>query len=254
MTGILALSILMGGCSRLPVPGWRTANVSNDTAIAPLEAIPVIPGQDGNPFTPDTISTDTPDPPSEHTVELPEESSMQMSQTEEPDSDNNSLGDKLYRVTGNGVLWISISEDRFLEYAGFLKRKWGLNNAAVCGILANIQEESGFDPTKIGDSGASFGICQWKEERLEQMHQFCRENNLNPDEIETQLMYLMYELENAYPGLYGLLCSSTNSAPGAAQAARDFCLYYEAPSDPETASMNREIIAEKLLYPSLIRN
>ncbi len=251
---MLALSILMSGCGRLPVPGWRTPGVSNETAIAPLEAIPLIPGQDGYFFTPDALSTDTPDLSSEQTVKLPEESSMQTSQAGGQDADNNSLGDKLYRVTGNGVLWISISEDQFLEYAGFLKRKWGLNNAAVCGILANIQEESGFDPTKLGDSGASFGICQWKDDRLEQMYQFCRENDLNPDKIESQLMYLMYELENAYPGLYGLLCSSTNSAPGAAQSAHDFCLYYEAPSDPETASMNRELIAEKLLYPTLIRS
>lgn len=57
----------------------------------------------------------------------------------------------------------------------FLVSNMGLTSAAACGVIANIQYESGFSPTKLGDHGTSYGICQWHNGRFSlQSHHRCR--------------------------------------------------------------------------------
>ncbi len=60
---------------------------------------------------------------------------------------------------------VNITENT-LEIYRYLVEKMGLNHAAACGILANIQMESNFNQLAIGDGGTSFGICQWHLSRL----------------------------------------------------------------------------------------
>ena len=43
----------------------------------------------------------------------------------------------------------------------FLKNEMGMNDAAACGVVANIERESSFRPDLYGDNGTSYGICQW---------------------------------------------------------------------------------------------
>ena len=48
----------------------------------------------------------------------------------------------------------------------FLKNDLGLNTAAACGVLANIEKESSFrnDVIESGytwETGGGYGICQW---------------------------------------------------------------------------------------------
>ena len=47
----------------------------------------------------------------------------------------------------------------------YLHDTMGLNEAACCGVLANIEAESGFSNASVGDYvegvPTSFGICQW---------------------------------------------------------------------------------------------
>ena len=58
----------------------------------------------------------------------------------------------------------------------YLSREMKLNDAAVCGILANIEYESDFSPTVWGDDGTSYGLCQWHENRCRSLFLFCQEN------------------------------------------------------------------------------
>lgn len=44
------------------------------------------------------------------------------------------------------------------EIFEYLTGTMNLNQAAACGILANIQYESGFNPNALGDNGTSYGI------------------------------------------------------------------------------------------------
>lgn len=45
----------------------------------------------------------------------------------------------------------------------FLTTELGLNSAAACGVLANIEAESNFILTSYGDGGTSYGLCQWHD-------------------------------------------------------------------------------------------
>ena len=67
----------------------------------------------------------------------------------------------------------------------------GFNDAAICGILANIERESGFDTEALGDGGTSYGICQWHYGRWDNLESYCEKNNLDSSSIEGQDQYLV---------------------------------------------------------------
>ncbi len=107
----------------------------------------------------------------------------------------------------------------------------GFNNAAICGILANMEHESGFDTTVVGDNGTSYGLCQWHNSRWENLNSFCSNNNLDPSTVEGQVEYLCWELENNYPGVYETLKNVPNTAQGAHDAAYKWTVDFEIPDD-----------------------
>ena len=47
------------------------------------------------------------------------------------------------------------------EVYDYLTNELLLSTAAACGVLANIEHESSFQPTIYGDKGTSYGLCQW---------------------------------------------------------------------------------------------
>lgn len=110
----------------------------------------------------------------------------------------------------------------------FLTEQMGMNAAAACGVLANIECESGFDPTcDVWDvNGMSMGICQWHNERRDALIAFCEANGYDNLSLEGQLNYLAQELPNNYSGVYNTLMSVEDSAEGAYEASlkwtRDF--------------------------------
>ena len=57
----------------------------------------------------------------------------------------------------------------------FLRRELKLNPAAIQGILANMEYESGFSATVWGDGGTSYGLCQWHESRCRSLFSFCQQ-------------------------------------------------------------------------------
>ena len=91
----------------------------------------------------------------------------------------------------------------------------GLTSAAASGVLANIQYESGFTPTKLGDHGTSYGICQWHNGRYSRLRKYCSQNGFNYKTVEGQLQYLRYELERFYPKVLAYLKSIPNTYSGA---------------------------------------
>ena len=128
----------------------------------------------------------------------------------------------------------------------FLTQKCGFNTAAACGILANIECESSFNPNLYGDNGTSYGICQWHNERLTAMQNWCKQNGYNWQSLTGQLYYLKKELSanNAaylYNGLtiQNKLKASANSESGAYSAGYNWCFYYEIPANKETVAVTR---------------
>lgn len=138
----------------------------------------------------------------------------------------------------------------------FLKKELNLNTAAACGILANIYKESAFNPTAGGDNGTSYGICQWHNTRKTTMQKWCTENGYDYTTVIGQLYYLKHELsandrDYLYNGkkIYDEISAVANTAEGAYEAARIWCVKYEIPANKEAVAVVRGNLAKDTYWP-----
>lgn len=121
----------------------------------------------------------------------------------------------------------------------YLTENLQLSSAAACGVLANIEYESAFQVTIIGDQGTSFGLCQWHDGRYSALVTYCTARGLDYRSVEGQMEYLAFELKSSYVGLFGALRSVDNTAEGAYQAAYLWCIQFERPADMERKAVER---------------
>lgn len=135
--------------------------------------------------------------------------------------------------------------------ADFLRNELGFNNAATAGVLANIMDESAFNPKALGDGGKAYGICQWTGARLESLSRFCLREGLDRESLYGQLCFIKYELEGGYYSVAEKLKDCPDSAEGALHAAKIFCAEYEVPKSLSAALKLRNSYAEKAYYPML---
>lgn len=92
--------------------------------------------------------------------------------------------------------------------------KQGFSVNQAYGIVGNLQVESfdSLDPT--ASDGHAFGIAQWQDDRLEDLKQFARDNQSDYTAFETQLAFLVYELQHKEKGNWQkVLQSSVNGTP-----------------------------------------
>lgn len=136
------------------------------------------------------------------------------------------------------------------EYCyNYLVRDMGLNTAAAAGLLANFEQESSFNPTLSGDSGSSYGLCQWNKSRKSALINYCTSNGLDYSSLQGQLSYLFYELQNEYPELLATLRSTANNSNGAYNAGYRFCYDFERPTSRESKSQSRGSSASRTYFP-----
>ncbi len=125
----------------------------------------------------------------------------------------------------------------------FLTQELSLNSAAACGIMANIDAESDFNPRcVIRDTNGllSGGICQWNGGRFSKLRSFCSKNGYDYLSVIGQLKYLATELKSAgYKYIYDYLKGVSNSAQGAYDAAYYWCYYFEVPAQRSRKSVQR---------------
>lgn len=131
----------------------------------------------------------------------------------------------------------------------YLTEDMGLNIAAACGILANIQAESSFNPNLYGDNGTSYGICQWHDGSDIKRFTALKNYTTEWDTLNGQLEYLHYELSTDYPGLLSRLKATTNDANGAYQAAYDWCVTFERPANMNVLAVSRGNLAKDTYWP-----
>ena len=129
------------------------------------------------------------------------------------------------------------------EVYSFLTGELKLSTAAACGVLANIEHESSFQPTIFGDNGTSYGLCQWHNERFTALRGFCASLGLDYRTVEGQMAYLKYELGTNYTTLLLTLQSIDNTPDGAYRAAYLWCVQFERPSDTQNKAMARGELA-----------
>lgn len=138
------------------------------------------------------------------------------------------------------------------EIYDYLRNVLGLNHAAACGVLANIQCESNFASSAVGDGGTSYGLCQWHLGRFSALINWCNANGYEYHSIQGQLGYLTCELQGGYASVYQYLLSVPDTAQGAYDAAYYWCKYFEIPANLEYNSQMRADLAMNLYYPKTL--
>ena len=106
----------------------------------------------------------------------------------------------------------------------YLTGELGLNTAAACGILGNMYQESGLDPTA---QSSYYGLCQWSGSLTAELMSYCAQAGYDSASIEGQVHFLGTELTGSYSGVLAALQSVPNTADGASQAASIFCQQFE---------------------------
>jgi len=134
---------------------------------------------------------------------------------------NKKLGERGLRLTGND------NQSKIYNYLS----EQGFNDAAICGILANVEHESGFRTDALGDGGTSYGICQWHNSRWDRLKNYCNNNNLDWHSLEGQVSYLVWELQNHYPSVYNSIKNVPNTRQGAYDAAYVWTTDFEVPAN-----------------------
>lgn len=127
------------------------------------------------------------------------------------------------------------SQSNKSQVFSYLTKEIGFNTAAACGVMANMEHESGFDSTKVlYDSNGllSGGLCMWNGGRFSSLQRFCNENGYNYLSVYGQLKYLEHELKSSYyRHIYNYLKSVSNNQNGAYNAAYYWCYYFEIPAN-----------------------
>lgn len=111
-------------------------------------------------------------------------------------------------------------------------KKSGFSTNAVAAIMVNINAESGFRTTALGDNGTSYGLCQWHNGRYSNLKSYCGSEYST---VKCQLSFLIHELQGSYKGVYNYLLTN-NSAWSMAEY---YCLHFEVPYNRTVTCPNR---------------
>lgn len=115
----------------------------------------------------------------------------------------------------------------------FMDKGW--TQAQAAGIAANLQHESNFDPTAVGDGGRAYGIAQWHPDR---QAEFAKEygKHITRSSFREQLEFIQHELTKGNERKAGNALRATNAAreAGAVVSKR-----YERPADREGEANRR---------------
>lgn len=112
----------------------------------------------------------------------------------------------------------------------FCINELGVNVASACGIIANIKNESNFNPTAscIDTNGkTSYGICQWNGSRFTNLKNWCNKNGYSYSSLTAQLKFLKYELNGSEKSAFNKIKGVSNLSSGAYNAGYNWAKYFE---------------------------
>lgn len=175
-----------------------------------------------------------------------------------------------------------ITEDAYADKAtntaavyNYLTKTMGLNTAAACGVMININAESAMSPINLQNTynsslglsdeeytsrvdkgkgayktgsgtsknfksdSAGYGLCQWTSSgRKTNLLSRAVSSNRSIGDINMQLEHLNAELQS-YQQVLTTLRSVPNNAAGAYIAAAEFCLAFEIPANTVSTAASR---------------
>ena len=154
-----------------------------------------------------------------------------------PNNNTNNQNTVSTKDISNVVSTYKYSNDPSSYIVNYLMKK-GLTKQAASGIAGNLHEESGFSTTKVGDNGTSYGIAQWHAGRWDALKQYANQTGGSVSNINTQLDFLVHELNTSKSGVL----SAINSSKTPEEAARNFAYNFER---MKSYNIGREINARK---------
>lgn len=105
-------------------------------------------------------------------------------------------------------------------------RAAGYSHAQACGILGNMEQESGFRVSVEGfDGTGSYGLCQWLGSRKAGLRAFAKERGKPMSDPLVQVDWMLKELNTTERLAAGKLRACSTHA----SAALAFSRYYERP-------------------------
>ena len=143
-------------------------------------------------------------------------------------------------MIGLGFTWVANQPNEEADVQtqtyNFLIEK-GFNPIQASGILAAAKQNSNMDCTAVSiPDGECYGLFQWTYVRLENLKQFAEENGKMVEELDTQLSFMVEELNTEskyYIGDFpyrGFEWSEFWEAKTPAEAAKTFNMVYSRPA------------------------
>jgi len=133
----------------------------------------------------------------------------------------------------------SISADE--AYAYYVQQH-GLPEHVAAGIIGNLQVESNLDSKAVGDSGTSFGLAQWHNERWSGLVNSAKKQGKNPHDPYFQLDYILNE-----PGESKQMLDRVKQTRTPEQAAQTFGRTYERYNRAQANEAGRASNARQVL-------
>lgn len=126
----------------------------------------------------------------------------------------------------------------------------GFSKQAVAGLMANIENESGFKLDNLSDGGTSNGLFQWHKGRLSNLQNYCGAEYLTS--IKCQLDFFLYEITEGSEkddGAYDYLMGNHS----AYDMGYQFCMLFERPAGGARSAGERGTLAENK-YMNYVNN
>ena len=198
---------------------------------------------------------------------------VEENENDEPEDSNNTALTILKLFCDETYAATKSNTDIIYEY---LTGTMGLNRAAACGVMTNINAESAMSPINLENtynslygltdseytkrvdagkgayktkSGASrnfktdycgYGICQWTSlSRRKNLLAKALAKGVSVGDINMQLEFLKEELTGSYSSVMNTLKSVPDNAQGAYMAAFVFCMNFEVPANTLNTSASR---------------
>lgn len=102
----------------------------------------------------------------------------------------------------------------------------GWSNAGASALLGRIMQESRFDPNAF-DGVDSHGIAQWRLQRWNDAQNWMKAHGHDPNSIQGQIMYEVYEMQTKYSSVYNAVVHAPNTSNGVHDAEMQITRHYE---------------------------
>lgn len=119
----------------------------------------------------------------------------------------------------------------------------GLTTQASASLVGNFQDESSVNPRSDQPDGPGRGIAQWSEgDRWDNLVNWANSQRKDPLALETQLEFVMVELNGDYRSVLDRIKTSTNIP----EAVRVIVYDYESPADEPGETADRIPLAQQI--------